>query len=92
MSAYVSTKNLHYQKVPRSFFGLISDLPDARIPLRQVYNDACDEGFDLVSHKTGNTITVRLEETVRRDGDILCWRFVPIDKKAPITGVVICND
>ena len=32
----LNTKFLHYQKLPRSFFGEISDLPDNKIPMENL--------------------------------------------------------
>jgi len=92
MSAYISTKDLHYQKIGRSFFQEISCLPDKRIPLMRVYDDACDEGFILVSHVTGAEIKMVLTETKLEDGDVVGWTFKPINKNAPINNVVIIND
>jgi len=91
MSA-ISTKHLHYQKIGRSFFGEISELPDKHIPLKRVFPDSCDEGFTLVSHVTGNGIDVYLNETKRdADGDVIAWEFVPVNDSR-ITKVVILND
>ena len=92
MSAYISTRDLHFQSIGRSFFQEISCLPNKRIPLMRVYDDACDEGFILVSHSTGMEIKMVLAETKRVDGDVISWTFRPIDKNAPINNVVIVND
>lgn len=92
MSAYVSTKNLYYQKIGKSFFAEISELPDKRIPEMRVYPDACDIGFYLVSHKTGAEITMVLHEKHIVDGEVIAWTFKPVDKNAPINSVVIVND
>jgi len=92
MSAYVSTRDLHYQSVGRSFFAFITDLPEKRIPLMRVFNDSCDEGFYLVSHKTGTEILMYLKETKVVEGEVVGWTFTPVDKNAPINNVVIVND
>ena len=92
MSAYISTRNLHYQKIGRSFFAEISELPKQRIPYMRVYNDACDVGFWLVSHKTGAEIMMVMTEEKKVNGDVVGWTFEPVDKKAPIRNVVIIND
>jgi hypothetical protein len=93
MSAYVSTKDLHFQASGRSFFQEISHLPNKRIPLMRVYPDACDVGFYLVSHSTGMEILM-VESNVKRDreGEITSWMFTAVDKNAPIRNVVIVND
>jgi len=92
MSAYISTRNLHYQSIGRSFFQEISCLPDQHIPLMRVYPDACDEGFYLVSHLTGTEIKMVRTETKHIDGDVVSWTFKPVNKNAPIRNVVILND
>lgn len=45
---------------------------------RQVYDDACDIGFVIVSGPTGKEATFAQDNT-RRDGegDIIAWTYVP---------------
>ena len=92
MSAYLSTKHFMYQKIGRSFFAEISELPKQRIPYMRVYNDACDVGFWLVSHKTGAEIMMVMTEEKKVNGDVVGWTFKPVERNAPITQVVIIND
>ncbi len=92
MSAYISTRDLHFQSVGRSFFQEISCLPNKQIPLMQIYPDACDVGFYLVSHSTGMQIKMVESEVKRVGGEIVSWTFCPVDKDAPIRNVVIVND
>lgn len=92
MSAYISTRHLHYQKIGKSFFAEISELPKQRIPYMRVYNDACDIGFWLVSDKTGAEIMMVMTEEKVVNGDVVAWTFTPVDKNAPINNVVIVND
>jgi len=93
MFSEISTKYLHYQKLPRSFFAEISELPGKQLPLRRLYPDACDEGLDLVSHKTGAKITMYLDHIGRdAEGDVVAWVFKPVDHDAPISGFVVVND
>ena len=92
MSAYISTRDLHFQSVGRSFFQELSCLPDKRIPLMRVYPDSCDVGFYLVSHSTGMEIKMVETEVKRVNGDIVSWTYRPVDKNAPINNVVIVND
>lgn len=42
----------------------------------QVFTDACDEGFDLVSEKTGAVVKMTLSK-VHCDGDLMYWEFSP---------------
>lgn len=93
MSAYISTKDLHFQTTGRSFFQEISCLPDKRIPLHRIYFDSRgDQGFYLVSHSTGMEILMILIETKRIEGDIISWTFSPFNRGEPINNVVIVND
>ncbi len=92
MSAYISTRDLHFQSIGRSFFQEVSCLPEKRIPLMRVYDDACDKGFILVSHSTGMEIPMVLTKTYIVEGDVISWTFRPIAKDAPINDVVILND
>ena len=92
MSAYISTRDLHFQSAGRSFFQEISCLPEKRIPLMRIYPDSCDEGFILVSHSTGMEIKMVLSETKIIEGEVMSWTFRPINKNAPINNVVIVND
>ena len=42
--------------------------------LGRVYDDACDEGLTLVSHKTGREVVFAMYLTHRdRDGDVTRW-------------------
>lgn len=49
----------------------------------RVYDDACDEGFVLVSHKTGKEVTFVVDK-IDYDAsgeDIGGWNLVPINRK-----------
>lgn len=91
MSAYISTRDLHFQSTGRSFFQEISCLPEKHIPLHRI-NSRGEKGFYLVSHLTGAEILMVLTETKRIDGDVISWTFVPFNRGAPINNVVIVND
>lgn len=78
----LSTKYLHYQKIGRSFFAEISELPNFGIAHR----------FSLVSHVTGNGIELELADTKRdADNDVIAWEYTPVNDDR-ITKVVILND
>jgi hypothetical protein len=70
----------------------VSELRDMR--LGQVYDDACDLGFTLVSHKTGRAIVMVEDQTVQRDGDLLYRVYVPARKadRRVLSRVMIFND
>lgn len=83
---------MHWQKLPRSFFAEISELPNKRIPLKRMFQDSCDEGFTLVSHHTGREIDFYLTETVKNEGDVVAWHFLPVNGDSPVRKVIIIND
>lgn len=44
----------------------------------QVYDDACDVGFVVVSKKSGNHAVFVHSHTERdREGEIVAWKFIP---------------
>ncbi len=92
MSAYISTRDLHFQSKGRSFFQEISCLPDQRIPLMRIYPASDVQGFYLVSASTGMEILMIRTKTHIVNGDVVSWTFRPADKNAPINNVVIVND
>lgn len=74
------------------FCSFASDLMQFNF-LSQLYDDACDEGFVLVSAKTGKGIEVYLSDIERdADGDTVAWKFRPVKSYAPFYGVTIFND
>ena len=61
----------------------------------RLYDDACDEGFVLVSARTGEELPFYLDETKFLDnGDIIEWRFKPVtnDRNLKDLSVVVSND
>jgi hypothetical protein len=67
--------------------------------MRQIYDDACDVGFAILSNKTRVIVVYYLSEEKRdTDGDITAWVYKPIPEHArknlaiAKTQVVIFND
>ncbi len=87
--AYISTKYMHYQKLPRSFFQEASTLEGNGVPF-----SAWKDGFTLVSQWTGETIEFLLQEVTRdREGEIVAWNYVPAEMDEPrVKSVIILND
>ena len=87
--AYINTKHLHYQKLPRSFFQEASTLAGEGYSFSEFRN-----GFDLVSHRTGESIPMTLTEITRdREGEIVGWNYIPAEhEERRITSVIILND
>jgi hypothetical protein len=60
----------------KCFSAFDSDLP--RNLVKQVWNDACDEGFAIVSEKTGKEVIVTFCKIYKnKDGDVTHWEFKP---------------
>ena len=57
--------------------------------LSQVWDDACDEGFVVVSHRTGAQIIFTLDKVDVTDNEINGWNFVSVCGKYKI---LIIND
>ena len=95
----INTKFLHYQKLPRSFFAEISDLPGNRIPLEPIYDHTNGVpngvGFELVSQNTGDVIPMQAVRTKfdATGEEIVAYIFEPVDKaETRIKQVVLLND
>lgn len=90
----INTKHLHYQKLPRSFFGEISDLPEQKIPMFPLV--ACGfqgVGFWLESQNTGDKILMRAvrSEFDKAGEEIVAYIFEPVNDNR-ITEVILLND
>ncbi len=78
----ISTKYFTFVKATGNFAGEISELPQDIF--EQIYDDACDVGFYLVSEKTGEKILYSLYYTQRNEeNEVESWLFKPcrFDKK-----------
>lgn len=82
----IETNNplLTYVGSDRMFVTEVSDLNANSIEPGAVYDDACDVGFTLISHRTGRDIVVVQHHTETRDGDTLWWDYVPARELAAI--------
>jgi len=99
---YWSTKEFHWDAKEKLFSVEISTLAgplrDRKPVFGQVYDDACDEGIVLVSHKTGREVVCAVEKVdTDSEGDVAGWNLVPINKKSgrPMKNwfrVLIIND
>jgi hypothetical protein len=50
-------------------------------PFIRVYPDACDQGLELVSSRTGRTERFYVHETLRSpEGELQGWRLEPVSK------------
>jgi len=70
----ITTDRLMYHKESRIFTAEASMLPE---PSR-AYDDACDLGYTLLSHRTGTEIVFVHTNTIRdREGDVLYDVYCP---------------
>ena len=79
MSTFLSTQ-FDWDSAERSFSAEASMLTrGGRVPLFQrIYQDACDEGLEMVSAKTGSVAKFAVNETkYDGEGDLLYWKLVP---------------
>ncbi len=84
MSHY-STRQFNYDKESNEFSTEISNFGPGGLRTRRVFPDACDEGFTLVSEKTGAEVDVFLDETGwngnEHEKEIVEWIYRPVNKK-----------
>lgn len=95
--ATVSSKNFDWFPERRTFIAEMSELPE-HFRFEQVYPDACDAGFHMLSHRTGQEIVFVMSATDMSGEDIAGWRFVPTRESlrrvpsAAGVSVLIIND
>ena len=91
-----STELFTYVKESRTFVCERSLLDNARGEMMgPLYDDACDEGFTLVSHKTGAEVMYYyVNKEYDDEGDIIKWIFDEVEKqgKSHRTRVDVFND
>lgn len=87
----ISTKYFTWDRERMMFVAEASDLKGFDL-FSTVFDDACDEGFTLVSEKTGREITVTYHETIRdSDSDVLVEIYKPYKSPFEFT-VHVLND
>lgn len=65
-----------------------SDFKSSHVKGR-VWEDACDEGFWIESHKTGRRVLFIHSHTVRKDGDVVSDVFLSFNTSKPVTITVV---
>lgn len=90
--APVSTERLTHVAAENMLAACASDLPE----FERVWDDACDVGVTVVSHRTGREVVYAVEEQVRDgEGDTLYWMLQPAslaDQRAGLPGLQVFND
>lgn len=89
----VSTALFHYDAETKCFSVEDSELQGDGIVelLGRLYDDACDEGFVLVSQRTGKEVPMFLASIDTNDGDIAGWQFKPASPRHSFS-VLVIND
>jgi hypothetical protein len=71
----ISSTYFTYAPETKTFATEASDLPRG-FDINRVYDDAIDEGFTIVSKRTGKEVVFRKERLVKdTEGDIQAWEF-----------------
>ena len=88
MGHYVSSKSFTFNKATKTFTTEISDL-GKEFDLVQIYPDACDEGFVMVSHVTGNLEKFAMSKTITNsEGETMGWEFVGLSRKLGLKATI----
>ena len=76
----ISSKRFSWNPATKEFTAEMSEVSHGGLnPLGQLYNDAADQGFVMVSDKTGKPVQFFLHDTQRdADHDVKFWEFHPI--------------
>lgn len=71
----LSTEQFHFNPMDTKFIAEVSDFGPG-FQFGQVYDDACDEGFTLVSKRTGKECVFAVEKTLTdNEGELHGWEF-----------------
>ena len=90
----ISTKFFSYDKEDRTFTAEASSLPSTFDFESQIYDDACDCGFILISENTGNEALFTWDREDRQGGEIMgTWfKYCGNDNSLKSIKVLIIND
>lgn len=87
----ISSERFEYSGKLACFLADVSDL-GSDFKTGRVYDDACDEGFTIISARTGKEVVFALDQVDKDEDDILAWRFkCAIPEFKHITAVIF-ND
>jgi hypothetical protein len=71
----ISSRLFHIDARNKQFIGDISDF-GSNSPFGRIYPDACDAGFTMLSHKTGQTVVwCLMTEMYDGEGEVTSWSF-----------------
>lgn len=64
----------------RESFMLVSEASDLKLEFKRIYDDACDEGITIVSHRTGQPVDFVVSHIEWHEGDLQFWDLIPVLK------------
>ena len=88
--APISSNKFQYCSKSNSFIAEASELRGFK--LGRVYDDACDEGFSIVSEKTGKSAVFALVAEIIHNEELGGWNFVCVTPGLKHLKAVIFND
>ena len=90
----IETNMFNFHKDIDTFTQEVSTLGDdtLRQMRRQLYDDACDEGFVLVSSKTGKEVRMYLHHIATSEDGVTNWDFMPCEGQGYIFKLTVFND
>ena len=77
MGAIYNTDQFTFDPKEKQF---ISEASDLQLELKQIFNDSCDEGLELVSRRTGEVSKWYLNKTEYTNGpdrELVAWHLIP---------------
>lgn len=91
--ARIASSRFTYDKATKSFIAEDSDFGGKGHPVGRVYDDACDEGFTIVSERTGKEVVFALHMVHKdADGDLTKWEYHSVTPGHKGYRAVILND
>lgn len=85
--------SMSYNAKTRTFAIEDSMLCHSKIIPSRVWNDACDVGYTLVSHRTGKEVAMAMDDVLRdADGDIQAWVYKSVWPKGMDIKLTVYND
>lgn len=100
IGSQILSTSFDFNRETKEFVAEISMLQHGgKNPLGQLYDDACDQGFVMVSAKTNKLVDFYLSDTQRdAEGDVQYWEFKPsiravfYNKDLEGVTVIVLND
>lgn len=97
---HFESQDFNYDGKKKEFFAEISELSRGRKEVFcRVFDDAIDEGFAIISERTGAVKVFVVNKIEENEGDVIAWTLVPADElkqiacgQKPSCYVTLVND